>query len=81
VTEPFCGACTRARLSADGEIFTCLFGASGHDVRALLRNGSSDEEMSAFLRRLWGLRADRYSELRSDETVGLTKVEMSRIGG
>jgi cyclic pyranopterin phosphate synthase len=81
VTEPFCGACTRARLSADGEIFTCLFGARGHDVRALLRDGSSDEDISNFLRRLWGLRADRYSELRSEDTIGLTKVEMSRIGG
>jgi len=81
VTIPFCSACTRARLSAEGKVYTCLFGASGHDVRELLRNGSSDEEISAGLRRLWGGRADRYSELRSSETVPLTKVEMSHIGG
>jgi len=81
VTVPFCASCTRARLSADGKIYTCLFAALGHDLREMLRNGSSDDEISALLRRIWGLRADRYSELRNEDTIGLTKVEMSHIGG
>ncbi len=81
VTLPFCGACTRARLSADGELYTCLFGTRGHDFRSLLRNGAPDEEISAALASIWGKRADRYSEIRSDETLALHKVEMSRIGG
>jgi GTP 3',8-cyclase len=81
VTQPFCGTCTRARLSADGELFTCLFGIKGHDFRTLLRNGSSDEEISEFLRSVWSVRADRYSEVRSENTIPLRKVEMSRIGG
>ena len=81
VTLPFCGACTRARISADGELYTCLFGTRGHDLRALLRGGRSDEEIGGFLRGVWGARTDRYSEIRSEDTVGLRKVEMSRIGG
>jgi cyclic pyranopterin phosphate synthase len=81
VTLPFCGACTRARLSADGELYTCLFGTRGHDLRTLLRDGSSDEEIEASLRRIWGDRDDRYSEIRSEDTIGLRKVEMSKIGG
>ena len=81
VTLPFCGACTRARLSADGELYTCLFGVKGHDLRTLLRDGSSDEQIEATLRRIWGARVDRYSELRSEDTIGLRKVEMSKIGG
>ena len=81
VTAPFCGACTRARLSADGELYTCLFASRGHDLRALLRGGASDEEIGARLRSLWSARTDRYSEIRSSETIRLTKVEMSRIGG
>ena len=81
VTLPFCGACTRARLSADGELYTCLFGVRGHDLRALLRGGRSDEEIGAALRSIWGARTDRYSEIRSADTIGLQKVEMSRIGG
>jgi cyclic pyranopterin phosphate synthase len=81
VTLPFCGACTRARLSADGELYTCLFGVKGHDLRSLLRDGSSDEQIAAAVRRIWGVRDDRYSEIRSEDTIGLRKVEMSKIGG
>lgn len=81
ISQPFCGDCTRARLSPEGELFTCLFGTKGTDFRELLRNGATDEEISAVIGRVWGNRADRYSEIRSDETVGLEKVEMSRIGG
>jgi GTP 3',8-cyclase len=81
VTQPFCSDCTRARLSADGKLYTFLFGVRGHDLRALLRGGASDEELTAALRGIWGVRTDRYSELRSAETAGLEKVEMSYIGG
>jgi cyclic pyranopterin phosphate synthase len=81
VSQPFCAACTRARLSADGKLYTCLFAAQGHDFRELLRNGSSDAEIAAQLRQVWALRADRYSEVRSADTIGLRKVEMSHIGG
>ena len=81
ITEPFCGACTRARLSPEGELYTCLFGVRGHDLRAFLRNGATDREISDFLATVWRARDDRYSEIRSSETVGLKKVEMSHIGG
>jgi cyclic pyranopterin phosphate synthase len=81
VTQPFCGDCTRARLSAEGKLFTCLFAVRGHDLRALVRSGATDEELSAALRGIWGVRSDRYSELRSASTVDLPKVEMSYIGG
>lgn len=81
VTVPFCAACTRARLSADGELYTCLFGVKGHDLRSLLRSGKSDEEVAEAVRGIWGHRSDRYSEIRSDDTIPLEKVEMSRIGG
>jgi cyclic pyranopterin phosphate synthase len=81
VTQPFCGDCTRARLSADGKLYTCLFAVRGHDLRALVRSGSSDEELSATIARIWGARDDRYSELRTAETADLAKVEMSYIGG
>jgi cyclic pyranopterin phosphate synthase len=81
VTMPFCGACTRARLSADGELYTCLFGVKGHDLRTLLRDGASDDELEAAVRGIWGDRTDRYSEIRSEDTIGLHKVEMSKIGG
>jgi GTP 3',8-cyclase len=80
VTQPFCGDCTRARLSADGKLYTCLFAFRGHDFRALLREGRSDEEIGEFLRGLWSRRSDRYSELRSEGTER-DKVEMSYIGG
>jgi cyclic pyranopterin phosphate synthase len=81
VTQPFCGGCTRARLSAQGELYTCLFAVRGHDLRALLRGGASDKELLEAIGRIWGRRTDRYSEIRSAETVGLPKVEMSYIGG
>ena len=81
VTEPFCGACTRARLSAEGRLFTCLFATKGHDLRAVLRRGASDDELAQTLAQVWRTRDDRYSELRSQETASLPKVEMSYIGG
>ncbi len=81
VTQPFCGDCTRARLSADGSLFTCLFATAGHDLRALLRSGASDVDLTDALRAIWTGRTDRYSELRTLETVDLPKVEMSYIGG
>ena len=81
VSQPFCGDCTRARLSADGQLFTCLFATAGHDVRALLRSGADDRELTDALRAIWTGRDDRYSELRTLETVDLPKVEMSYIGG
>jgi len=81
VTQPFCASCTRMRLSSEGKLYTCLFATAGHDVRALLRGGSSDEEIASFLVDIWTRRADRYSELRTAATVSLPKVEMSHIGG
>jgi GTP 3',8-cyclase len=81
VTQPFCGDCTRARLSADGQLFTCLFATSGYDVRAVLRSGADDDELAAAIASVWGARTDRYSELRSAETADLPRVEMSYIGG
>jgi GTP 3',8-cyclase len=81
VTQPFCGDCSRARLSAEGKLYTCLFAVRGHDLRALLRSGASDEELADRIRLLWGRRRDRYSELRSERTTELPKVEMSYIGG
>jgi len=81
VTEPFCGDCTRARLSADGHLFTCLFATHGFDLRTPLRAGASDAELARLLATIWRARGDRYSELRSSETVREPKVEMSAIGG
>jgi len=81
VSRPFCGDCNRARLSADGRLYTCLFATTGHDLRALLRGGASDEELTASVRAIWEEREDRYSEIRSADTVALPKVEMSYIGG
>ena len=81
VTQAFCGGCTRLRLTADGQLYTCLFATSGHDLRSLLRSGASDADIAAFVRAIWRHRADRYSEIRSAETIGLDKVEMSRVGG
>jgi cyclic pyranopterin phosphate synthase len=81
VSQPFCGDCTRARLSADGRIYTCLFASSGHDVRAVLRSGQTDADLMAFLADVWQGRSDRYSELRTLETAAQPKVEMSYIGG
>ena len=81
VTQPFCGNCTRARLSADGKLYTCLFGIKGHDFRSLVRSRATDEEIAARVRGVWSARNDRYSELRSERTEGLERVEMSYIGG
>ncbi|HEX7171970.1 MAG TPA: GTP 3',8-cyclase MoaA [Candidatus Limnocylindria bacterium] len=81
VTQPFCGDCTRARLSADGHLYTCLFATTGHDLRDLLRSGADDAALAEALRVIWTGRSDRYSELRTLETVELPKVEMSFIGG
>jgi cyclic pyranopterin phosphate synthase len=81
VTKPFCGGCSRARLSAEGRLHTCLFAQKGHDLRAPLRLGASDGELAGILRGIWSRRSDRYSELRTAATSALPKVEMSYIGG
>jgi len=84
VTEPFCGDCSRARLSADGVLYTCLFASHGTDLRESLRNDADEEELTDILSRIWLQRADRYSELRSPELAEAhmqRKVEMYRIGG
>ena len=81
VSRPFCGDCSRARLSADGQLYTCLFGVRGHDLRTPLRDGRSDAEIATLLCGIWGRRSDRYSELRTLATAPRAKVEMSHIGG
>ena len=81
VTQAFCRDCTRARLSTEGKLYTCLFATRGHDLRALLRAGANDEELRSAVVAIWTKRADRYSELRSEHTVRLEKIEMSYIGG
>ncbi|MDQ3762117.1 MAG: GTP 3',8-cyclase MoaA [Actinomycetota bacterium] len=81
ISQPFCGTCTRARLSAKGELYTCLFSGLGHDLRALLRDGATDDELESRIRAIWRARSDRYSAQRTTETLGLPKVEMSYIGG
>ncbi len=81
VTQAFCKDCTRARLSAEGQLFTCLFATHGTDLRALLRADASDEEVAEAIARVWRVRADRYSEIRTEETAQTRKVEMSYIGG
>lgn len=81
VTRAFCSGCTRARLSTDGRVYTCLFADRGVDLRALLRGGGTDAQIAALLGGLWTVRDDRYSEIRSDETARQRKVEMSFIGG
>ena len=78
VTLPFCGDCTRLRLSADGKLYTCLFAAKGYDLRAVLRAG---DDVSKFFTDLWESRDDRHSELRNEVTADLTKPEMSYLGG
>jgi cyclic pyranopterin phosphate synthase len=80
VTQPFCGTCTRARMSADGELFTCLFASHGHDLRAMLRSDANDDELRERIASVWRVRDDRYSELRA-ELPAARKVEMSFIGG
>jgi cyclic pyranopterin phosphate synthase len=81
VTQAFCRDCTRARLSTDGRLYLCLFAQQGYDLRALLRAPADDQQISAAIANIWRGRADRYSELRSEATAGLKKVEMSYIGG
>jgi cyclic pyranopterin phosphate synthase len=81
VSRPFCGDCTRARLSADGKLYTCLFGGVGHDLRAPLRAGASDDELDAVVRAIWRVRDDRYSEERSEATAELPRAEMYALGG
>jgi GTP 3',8-cyclase len=81
VSQPFCGDCTRARISAEGRLYTCLFAVRGHDLRALVRSGADDAALAAEIERVWSARTDRYSERRSESTSGLKKVEMSYIGG
>ena len=84
VTQSFCGDCSRARLSAVGKVYTCLFAATGQDLRGMLRAGASDEELSRLIGRIWSQREDRYSELRGQIPVTaetLPRVEMSHIGG
>lgn len=81
VTQPFCQSCTRARLSAEGKLYTCLFATQGRDLRHLLREGANDEYIAEVISSIWKKRTDRYSEIRTSETVLLPKVEMSYIGG
>lgn len=81
VTRAFCRDCVRARISADGRLYTCLFASQGHDLRALLRGGASDEALAEAIRAIWSGRADRYSELRTASTPPRSRVEMSFIGG
>ncbi|HEY7936936.1 MAG TPA: GTP 3',8-cyclase MoaA [Candidatus Limnocylindrales bacterium] len=81
VSQPFCSACTRARLSAEGKLYTCLFGVDGTDLRAPLRDGSTAAELTELIRAVWRIRADRYSELRSEATTNRPRIEMFAIGG
>ena len=81
ISQPFCGDCTRARLSPEGSLYTCLFGSRGHDLRAVLRDGASDEELKDAVSAVWRVRDDRYSEIRTAATEPLARVEMSHIGG
>ena len=81
VTQPFCGDCTRARLSPEGKLYTCLFASTGHDLRQLVRGGGTDADLAGAIAAIWKKRADRYSEIRSAQPPGLPKVEMSYIGG
>ncbi len=81
VTQPFCGSCSRIRLSAEGSLYTCLFATNGHDLRGLVRGGASDEEIKQFVSTIWLRRSDRYSALRTAQTLALPKIEMSYIGG
>jgi cyclic pyranopterin phosphate synthase len=81
VTQAFCRDCTRARLSAEGQLYTCLFATRGTDLRSLLRGGASDPDIATLVRRVWTARADHYSEIRTAETAKMHKVEMSYIGG
>jgi len=81
VTQPFCADCSRARISAEGKLYTCLFAVRGTDLRALVRSGVSDDGLHDAIGAVWSRRSDRYSELRTERTAALPKVEMSYIGG
>ena len=81
VSAPFCGDCTRARISADGSLYTCLFAVAGTDLRGPLREGADDAALAALLAGVWREREDRYSEIRSAATEELPRIEMSYIGG
>jgi cyclic pyranopterin phosphate synthase len=81
VSQPFCGECTRARLSADGQLYTCLFAVKGHDLRGRIRDGATDADLAGFIDSVWRARTDRYSELRTEATRDLPKIEMFAIGG
>jgi cyclic pyranopterin phosphate synthase len=81
VTQPFCGDCTRARISAEGRLYTCLFAVRGHDLRALVRSGAGDDELHRLIGGVWARRADRYSERRTEQTARAQRIEMSYIGG
>jgi GTP 3',8-cyclase len=81
VTHPFCGSCTRARISAEGTLYTCLFASRGTDLRALLRDGATDDELGDAMAGVWRRRRDRYSEIRTAGTSTPVKIEMSYIGG
>jgi GTP 3',8-cyclase len=81
VSQPFCSNCNRARLSANGNLYTCLFAVKGHDLKSILRSGATDDELIETIRSIWERRTDRYSEIRSSKTTALQKIEMSFIGG
>jgi cyclic pyranopterin phosphate synthase len=81
VSQPFCGSCTRLRLSAEGKLYTCLFASDGTDIKASLRSGASDADIAAVIEATWSAREDRYSELRGGVPLPAPKVEMSYIGG
>ncbi|MFL5749305.1 MAG: GTP 3',8-cyclase MoaA, partial [Chloroflexota bacterium] len=81
VSQPFCGDCTRARLSADGKLYTCLFSAAGHDLRAVVRSEATDADVREAIARVWRVRDDRYSDLRTEATADLPRLEMFAMGG
>jgi cyclic pyranopterin phosphate synthase len=81
VSQPFCGDCTRARLSADGKLYTCLFSAVGHDLRAVVRSDATDNDLREAIARVWRVRDDRYSDLRTEATADLPRIEMFAMGG
>lgn len=81
VTQPFCGDCSRIRLSANGSLYTCLFAVKNHNLKTMMRTGSSDEEIAQTIIQIWSEREDNYSQVRSENTTDLPKVEMSFIGG
>jgi len=81
VTQAFCSSCTRARLSTEGKLYTCLFAQQGHDLRSLLRSDKSDDDLARAIAGIWHTRSDNYSEMRTEATGNIEKIEMSYIGG